>query len=97
MIEPVLDKPIDRTIWLWNGDRWTFRRPYYRDIKYNPIPYAWHYMLFKNFALYRFLVGGVWHESYSDRGEWIRMQDWQKQEFCHDHTKMNPCPVCALN
>lgn len=88
---------IDRTVMKWDGDRFVLRNPYYRGEHYERIAYPWHYVVFSQFRLYRWLVGGVWATADKvNKCCWVRMQDYEKQEFCDDHAEMEPCFHCAL-
>lgn len=73
--------------------KFVIRHPYYyRDglIPYL-MPHPIHYILFSQFALYRFFVGGVW---LNHQGIWVRMEDYRSDEFCHEHCEVEPCDVC---
>lgn len=81
---------------LWNGEKMITRIPYYINKPYSStFNYPWHYLMFSQRRWYQCLVGGVWYYAAEDK-LWIRMQDRQKQEFCHDHCTMEPCEFCLL-
>src|SRR5712664_1500046 len=89
---------IDRNMYRY--DRYTGkyvgRRPYYRGPNLEKIKFPWHYVLFSQLAVYRWFIGGVWAPADAkNRCEWVRMENYRKDEFCEDHTEVEPCEYCA--
>lgn len=72
------------------------RRPYYRGPDLEHIEFPWHYLWFSQFALYRWIIGGVWAPAdETNQSSWVRLEDHRDDEFCHEHTEMEPCEYCA--
>lgn len=74
--------------------QYVMRNPYYYFDGLIPylIPHPLHYILFSQFTLYRWYIGGVW--VHYQNTIWVRMEDRRKDEFCHEHLEMEPCCYC---
>lgn len=88
---------VDRTQFKWEGGKFVRRQPYHMRVvggKIERKKYPWHYLVFSQFRLYHYIVGGVWH--HLDKTIWVRMEDYSPVEFCTDHAEMQPCEFCKL-
>lgn len=81
--------------WDRHKGEFVIRHPYYYCDNLIPylIPHPLHYILFSQFAFYRFIIGGVW--LHYQKTIWVRMEDRHHDEFCEDHAEMEPCHACA--
>jgi hypothetical protein len=76
-----------------NTGKFVIRHPYYYRDDLIPylIPHPLHYILFSQFAFYRWIVGGVWLDHH---GIWVRMEDRREDELCGEHCALEPCHLC---
>lgn len=87
----------DRTAFKYECGRFVRRHPYYMRViggRLEVTKHPWHYILFSQFRLYHFFIGGVWH--HLDKVTWVRMEDYSSVEFCSDHSEMQPCEFCKM-